>query len=433
MARVFLLAAALLLGPTTAAAQVAYTWGYNDAGQLGTGGSGPAEYSTVPVAVVTDGVLAGKVVAAVGGGSNHSFALANGRVYTWGANGSGQLGNNSSTGNTTPVTVSTAGVLGTQTVTAVAGGGSYNLALANGKVYAWGNNFYGSLGNGTNTNSTVPVAVSTAGVLNGQTITAVTSGGTHGLVVANGQAFAWGNNFYGQLGNGTTAHSNIPVPVSTAGALNGQTVTAVAGGVNHSLALANGQVYAWGFNFYGQLGTGTTADSSVPVVVSTAGALNGLTVTAIAAGGNHNLAVANGKVYSWGANFSGQLGTGTTADSSVPVAISSTVLDSLTVTQVAAVSHSSYALTDTGRLFAWGDNAQGKLGTGITGGVFSTPQEVLAPAGYVWTGFGSNAYGGHVVAIATPVPEPIGLLAVGLVVVGLARGTTRSARPPKAA
>jgi len=142
------------------------------------------------------------------------------------------------------------------------------LALANGQVYAWGGNGYGELGTGSNTGSNVPVAVSTAGVLGGHTVTAIAAGYIGSLAVADGQVYAWGANAVGELGNGTTNNSNAPVGVSTAGVLGGKTVTAVAGGGYHNLAVANGQVFDWGANPDGELGNGSTTPSDVPVAVA---------------------------------------------------------------------------------------------------------------------------------------------------------------------
>ncbi len=423
----FLAAASAVLWPSSATAQVVYAWGENFYAQLG---NGSTAQSNVPVAVSTAGALSsGQTVTAVAAGGIFSLALANGQIFAWGDNSSGEMGNGTNSSSNLPAAVSTAGVLNGQTVTAVAAGGEHGLALANGQVYAWGNNDGGQLGYGSNTASNVPVAVSTAGVLGGQTVTAVAAGGLHSLALANGQVYAWGYNANGQLGNGTNTNTNVPVAVSTAGVLGGQMVTAVAAGDSHSLAVANGQVYAWGHNGDGQLGNGTATDSNVPIAVSTAGVLSGQTVTAVAGGGFHSLAVANGQVYAWGYNGDGELGNGTTTTSVVPVAVTSLVLSSLDVTEVAAGNESSYALTDTGRLFAWGDNSQGELGIGSSQTSFTTPQEVLAPVGYEWTSLDSDADGFHVLAIATPIPVPepgtAGLLAAAFAAATLRRLTRR--------
>ena len=153
-----------------------------------------------------------------------------------------------------------------------------SIAVVSGSAWAWGDNGFGQLGNGTTTNSSTPIAVSLPG---GTTVTAIAGGGYHSLALtSSGQVLAWGYNGYGQLGNGTTTNSSTPVAVSLP---SGTTVTAIAGGRFHSLALTStGQVLAWGYNGNGQLGNGTTTSSNIPVAVSLP---SGTTVTAIAGGG----------------------------------------------------------------------------------------------------------------------------------------------------
>src|SRR5450759_3831659 len=131
-------------------------------------------------------------------------------------------------------------------------------------AWAWGYNSSGQLGNGTTTNSSTPVQVS---LPSGTTVTAIAGGGAHSLALtSSGQVLAWGSNSSGQLGNGTTTQSSTPVAVRLP---SGSTVTAIAGGGSHSLALTStGQVLAWGYNYNGELGNGTITNSSTPVAVS---------------------------------------------------------------------------------------------------------------------------------------------------------------------
>ena len=138
-----------------------------------------------------------------------------------------------------------------------------------GNACAWGFNNYGQLGNNSTSNSSVPVTVDVSGVLSGKTITAV--GGTfrHSIALGNdGTVYAWGRKNLGQLGDNSTTDSHVPVMVDVTGVLSGKTRTAVAAGSSHSLALASdGHVYSWGYNAYGQLGDNSTTNSSVPVTV----------------------------------------------------------------------------------------------------------------------------------------------------------------------
>ena len=144
----------------------------------------------------------------------------------------------------------------------------------------------------------------------------VAAGTAHSCgLTPEGSVECWGENYYGQLGNGATTDSSVPVQVD--GLTSG--VTTVTGGANHSCSIADGgAVQCWGENNYGQLGNGTTTDSSVPVQV------DGLTsgVTTITAGAYHSCATtATGAAQCWGRNNSGQLGNGAHTDSNVPVAV----------------------------------------------------------------------------------------------------------------
>ena len=137
------------------------------------------------------------------------------------------------------------------------------------KIYCWGYNNFGQLGNGTTTNSSVPVAVNTSGVLAGKTIKQVSSGSYHSCAIASDdKVYCWGLNNFGQLGNGTTTNSSVPVAVNTSGVLAGKTIKQVSSG-SYSCAIASDdRMYCWGLNRFGQLGNGTTTNSSVPVAVS---------------------------------------------------------------------------------------------------------------------------------------------------------------------
>jgi len=326
----------------------------------------------VPVAVTTSGVLNGKTITQVAAGTYHSIALASdGTVYTWGYNSYGQLGNGNNTDSNVPVAVLTSGVLSGKTITQVAAGNNHSIALASdGTVYTWGYNGYGQLGNGTSgpgTNSNVPVAVYTSGVLNGKTITQVAAGYNHTIALASdGTVYTWGDNYYGQLGNGdNTNNSNIPVAVDMIGVLNGKTINQVAAGRYHSIALASdGTVYTWGYNYFGQLGINSNTDSNIPVLVS--GALIGKTITRVAAGGSHSIALASdGTVYTWGRNNYGQLGNENNTNSSVPVAVNTSgVLSGKTITKVAAGDSHTIALASDGTVYTWGYNGLGQLGNG---------------------------------------------------------------------
>jgi alpha-tubulin suppressor-like RCC1 family protein len=305
-----------------------YAWGDNEFGQLGDGSTNDAQ---TPVQV---SLPAGVAAIAVAAGLDTSLALgSNGTVYAWGSNLAGQLGDGTATGpsmcgatacSTTPIAVSLP-----RRVRAIAiaeGGHDTSLALgSNGRVYAWGDNSSGQLGDGTTTGpgtcggtacSVTPVAVSLPPFV---IATAVSAGGATSLALGwNGRVYAWGDNTDGQLGNGTTANSDTPVPVSLPG---GVPARRISEGGGTSLALGwDGRVYAWGDNTDGQLGNGTMTSSSTPAPVLMP---KGVRALAVSAGGSTILAVGSDhQVYAWGDNASGQLGNGSTTNSTTPALVS---------------------------------------------------------------------------------------------------------------
>ncbi|MCF7673885.1 MAG: choice-of-anchor D domain-containing protein [Akkermansiaceae bacterium] len=366
----------------------------------------------VPVAVIqTGGVLDDRTVLAVATGLDHSLALcSDGTLAAWGLNEYGQLGNDSTTQSNVPVLVNRGGVLSGKTVIAVAAGWAHSLALcSDGTLAAWGRNNYGQLGNGSTTQSNVPVPVDQSGVLAGKTVSAVAASGYHCLALcSDGTLAAWGRGDHSQLGNGSTTDSSVPVPVDQSGVLAGKTVIAVATGSSHSLALcSDGTLAAWGYNESGKLGNGSTTQGTVPVPVDQGGVFAGKTVIAMAAGWEHSLALASdGTLAAWGYNFSGQLGNGSTTDSSVPVLVDqSGVLAGKTVIAVAAGYH-SLALCSDGTLAAWGSNRFGELGNGST-----TQSTVPVPVDQSGVLAGKTviavaAANGHSLALAAVPPRP---------------------------
>jgi hypothetical protein len=231
------------------------------------------------------------------------YLKSDGTVWAWGDNGSGQLGNGTTTDSAVPLQV--AGLTG---VTVVSAGRNHTVALKGDGT--WGNNDSGQLGDGTTSGRTAPVQ---AGGLTDVIAVAAGSGDTVALR-SDGTVWTWGNNSSGQLGDGTTTNRSTPVQVSS---LTG--ATGIAVGYDHTVALkSDGTVWAWGNNSNGQLGNGTTTNSSSPVQSS------GLSLVAgIAAGTKDTFALkTDGTVRAWGINGSGQLGIGTTTDSAAPVQIS---------------------------------------------------------------------------------------------------------------
>ena len=379
----------------------AFAWGNNQYGQLGNNSTAG---SAVPVPVDTAGVLAGMTIAAIDAGTYHSCAVADGKAYCWGNNAFGQLGDNTTTDSKVPVAVNTAGVLAGKAITAIDAGPLHTCAVADGKAYCWGNNAFGQLGDNTTTDSKVPVAVNTAGVLAGKTVTSIDAGPLHTCAVADGKASCWGDNYYGQLGNNTTTDSRVPVAVDTSGVLNGKTVTAIAAGGNHTCAVADGKASCWGYNGYGQLGN-TNTNSSLPVAVDTTGPLAGRTITAITAGASHSCAVAEGRASCWGRGDYGQLGNNSTTGSSVPVPVDTSGVLARTVAAITAGELHSCAVAD-GKAYCWGRGDYGQLGNNSTTNS-SVPVEVTTGgvlAGQTITAIDASYGHSAVLAAAPPLP-----------------------------
>ncbi len=227
-----------------------YTWGRATTGRLGNGDT----VTNVISPAQLGGVFTGKRVVAVSGGGAFGAALtSDGRVYTWGNNNIGQLGDGGTistpTENATPAGILGTGLLpGSRTVANITCTFSGMYAIArDGSFYAWGGGGSGGLGNGGTTSSTSPVLVDTTGVLSGKTIAAITGGNNFASVLTTeGKLYSWGTNASGQLGDGTTDQRNNPiaVDVSASSALNGKTVSFLSSAAQPTFMMAGAGVAA---------------------------------------------------------------------------------------------------------------------------------------------------------------------------------------------
>lgn len=321
----------------------AWGWGWNYDGQIGDGTNGQWQenrYRTTPVQVL--GISGVRKVSA---GVNFSVALLeDGTVWAWGDNVYGQLGDGTRVDHSVPVRV-----VGLDDVVAIASGDYHSLAVrSDGTVWAWGRNLYGAIGDGTtNNNRDIPVQV------NGLTdAVAVAAGAMHSMALrSDGTVWAWGYNANGETG--TNPNVFPPEPVQVPGRTD---MVAIACGGFHSLALrGDGTLWAWGRNDKGQLGLDRSG-SYPPYQVALP-----VPVVAMAAGRSHTVALdITGTVWAWGYNKYGQVGDGTYTDRSLPVSVTAL---SPAIRVAAGGYHSAAVLADR-TVWCWGDNSQGQLGDG---------------------------------------------------------------------
>ncbi len=307
-----------------------YAWGGGAQGVLGNGTT-PSTATTAPVAVTMSGVLSGKTIIKVAGGGSFCLALdSNGALYAWGVGSSGQLGDGLNTTGNLPVAVTMSGALSGKTVVDMAGGSAFVVACtSDGGCYTWGASSSGQLGNGTTTpNVTTPALISGSGVLSGKRIVAVGAGGVFAAALSSeGKVYTWGSNTNGLLGDGGTAgtptNNPTPAPVMGTGLPGGKTIAKIHVGNVSTYALAtDGTLYAWGNGTNGALGNGVSAVSTSPVQVDLSGVLAGKTIVNIGGGSSWAYVLtSDGSLYSWGSNSSNNLGDGSSTLRNSPVAV----------------------------------------------------------------------------------------------------------------
>ena len=323
-----------------------WSWGYNNLGQLG---DNTLISKLTPVAI--GGAL--KTFCEINVGIYSSFAITRlGRLWAWGYNQSGCLGDNTTIVRSTPVSVLGA----VKTFCKVVSTGAPNTGAIdkNGRIWTWGANSFGQLGDNTVISKLTPVAI--AGAL--KTFCKITGGAYFFCAIdKNGRVWSWGNNGNGQLGNNTTTSRSTPVAI--AGAL--KTFCEITGSLNAFYTLAidkNGRIWGWGTNSLGQLGDNTVIGKSTPVAI--AGTLK--TFCKIAAGnpgGSYSVSLAidkNNKVWGWGSTF--LMGIGVGIYYTTPLTIKGATK---TFCQISG-SDSTLAIDKNGRLWGWGNNLRGEIG-----------------------------------------------------------------------
>lgn len=317
--------------------------------------------------------MAGKTIASLHAGASHNCVIADDqKLYCWGGNWSGQLGNGSTTDSSVPVAVNMSGLLAGKTILSVSLGLSSTCVVASdNKAYCWGGNSNGELGNNSSSDSLIPVAVDASDVLNGKTITAIAMAEMSACALANDNTIAcWGWNYNGQLGNDSQTQSLVPVAVDRSGALSGKTVQSIIAGSYHvCVVTTESKSICWGGNSSGELGIGTSTDSWIPVATDMSGVLAGKTILKLDAGNFHTCVIASDNhAYCWGNGPNGELGNNTTPyTQTLPVAVdTSGVLSGKTLMTISGGYGHSCTTTSDYTTFCWGEGLAGKLGNNAT-------------------------------------------------------------------
>ena len=344
-----------------------YTWGSNSYGQLGNG-SETTTYTSVPICIseVEDSPLKGKNIVDIYGSSTMIARDSDGKLYSWGYNKYGELGNGTTANSSMPICISDIenSTLKGKNIVDIYGGGSTMIAKdSNGKLYSWGYN-YGRLGNGTTDDSSMPICISDieGSTLKGKNIVDVYYN-TYKMIAkdSNGKLYSWGDNDYGQLGDGTTTDSSMPICISDIenSPLREKNIIDVYGGFTVIAKDSSGKLYTWGENDYGQLGDGTTTNSSMPICISDMenSPLNGKDIVDVYNDFGIIAKSSDGKLYSWGDNSSTIICVNDMEDSP---------LKGKNVVDIYYGYGTIMAKDSDGKLYSWGGNGYGQLGDGTT-------------------------------------------------------------------
>lgn len=352
-----------------------YTWGMNFYGQLG---NGTTRESREPVNITEKFELNNeeKIVKIVSG-SHHNIALTSiGRIFTWGKKG--VLGDGTSENKLLPNEITdNFSLKQNEIITDIFTNerADHSIAITSkGAVYTWGDNSYGQLGDGTTRNKLSPVNITSYFVTSSMENSVFSLGSDHTLaLLPDGQIYSWGRNNKGQLGTGTKEDSQLPLHINNKFNISyNEKIISINVSLYHSQALTDkGNLYSWGTGDSGQHGDGTYVDKFLPIKVTSYFNLNsGERLIKSYSVGSHTFAISSlHRVFGWGHNLNGQSGDGTTISKAIPIDITSmfNVKDDEFIIDFAGGFYDSIAISSLGRVFTWGDKAASSPTEDLTG------------------------------------------------------------------
>jgi len=337
-----------------------------------------------------------------------------GKVYCWGSDQFGQSGNGTAPSQLLPMEIDVSLLGITNSFKEIGSGLNYYCGIhESGKIYCWGNNQEGVMGNGTINNeyaTPVEIDMSSTGLPNDFKSLAVGLGiawnGTEHVcaVHSTGQLFCWGDNEGGKLGTGNEVDSLTPIGVNSAQFSSSEIIAASAGHMHTCAIDSNHKLYCWGSNYWGTLGNGNTVDQFLPVEVdvSSLGLTNNF--KKVSAGAAHTCAIHdNDKAYCWGVGSLGMLGNGSNTNQSLPNEVGFVQSGyANAIKDISAGIDGTCAIDMNNKGFCWGTNEWGALGIGIMGNIYNLPQPIEdQPPEYATFKQLSTAHGRHTCGIGT--------------------------------
>jgi len=343
-------------------------------GESGKLGNGQLIDQASTVFIDQSGVLNGLTIKKIAAGSRHTCLIASdNHGYCFGRGQSGELGNGTNLDSSVPVAVDRSGVLSGLTLKSISvssstsGALSHSCAIASDdRLYCWGAGLSGQLGNGANVNSNTPVQVN----LPGLTVKKVDLGSEFScLVASNDRAYCFGFGGQGQLGLGDFASRNIPTAVVTSGPLSGVSVSAISTGHQHTCVLGfNNRAYCFGNGVNGELGLGITTVENTPMQLPLTGVLTNKTILSLSAGRNFTCLIASDhRAYCTGSDALESLGNPAQSNSLSPIAVDTSVdLSGVDLNVIESGGGHVCAQSTGDTFYCWGDNSHGELGVGTT-------------------------------------------------------------------